>query len=359
MNKFNFISYKIKVSLAVILLLGLSWCSLVSAAGTPTIFSYQGRLTNSAGNLLGGSGTTYYFKFSIWNVATGGTQSPNQVWPTGAPQSFSTTVRQGVFNVNIGDTASGYPDALNYNFSANKDIFLQTEVSTNGVTFEAITPRQRISSAVFAQVAGAVSGLGQSSFGTLSPGSNAVVTIESTTTTSIPALVRGAVGQVASLLRFEDSSSNHLFSINSTGGIFASSTLVVGTSTANSFVVNAGGNVGIGTFSPARKLNILDVNSVPQLRLSQSSGIFGEFYIDSAGDVQFSSTGGNYRMQNENLWVCSGGSCGVDTPADKGNIVVENAVILNNKFKLKQVDASTTVMYDSVDSEILEFDEGQ
>lgn len=51
-------------------------------------------------------------------------------------------------------------------------------------------------------------------------------------------------------------------------------------------------------------------------------------------------------------------------PGDKGNIVVETAVIFDNKFKLKRINASTTVMCDSLDAcdtdnAILEFDEGQ
>ncbi len=88
------------------------------AAGTPTIVSYQGRLADASGNLLGGaSGTTYYFKFSIWNVATGGSSGTNRLWPISDPSSVSLTVRQGVFNANIGDTANGYPDTLDYDFN--------------------------------------------------------------------------------------------------------------------------------------------------------------------------------------------------------------------------------------------------
>ena len=152
---------------------------------------------------------------------------------------------------------------------------------------------------------------------------------------------------------------NNLFSINSLGGIFASSTFVVGTSTATSFIVDNDGNVGVGTAAPSRKFSVLGVNSVPQLRLSQSGSLYGEVYVDATGDVQLSSVGGNIRQNNENLWVCSGGSCGVDTPASKGNVIVETSVIFNNKFRLKQVDASTTIMYDTIDNAILEFDEGQ
>ncbi|MEK7504781.1 MAG: hypothetical protein AAB589_00635, partial [Patescibacteria group bacterium] len=85
------------------------------AQGVPTVISYQGRLADSSGNLLGGSGTTYYFKFSIWDNSTVG--SGSRLWPSSAPTSVSTAVRQGVFNVNIGDTGSGYPTALDYNFN--------------------------------------------------------------------------------------------------------------------------------------------------------------------------------------------------------------------------------------------------
>ena len=334
------------------------------ASGTPLIFSYQGRITDSSGNLLGGSGTNYYFKFSIWdNPAVG---SGTELWPASGPSSFAISVHQGVFNANIGDTANGYPDALNFNFNTQKDIYLQVEVSSTGGagTFEAITPRQRISSAPFAQVAGAVNGTGQSSFGTVTPFQNAVVSVQSTSTSATPVSIRGIAGQVADLLNIQDFSLNHLFSIDALGGIFGSSTLAVGSSAGNtSLSVNTGGNVGVGTGTPGRKLNVLDVNSVPQLRLSQTDSLYGEFYVDSTGDLRISSNngnGGNVRMQNENLWVCSGGSCDSSIlPVGEGNVVVETAVIFNNKFKLKQIDASTTIMYDTTDAPILEFDEGQ
>jgi len=118
--------------------------------GVPKIISYQGRLTDAAGNLLGGSsGTDFYFKFSIWNDPTS-TSTANRVWPSGAPGIATSTVTNGVFNVNIGDTANGYPDALTYDFYSNRDIYLQVEVSSNGTTFETLSPRQRIAASGFA-----------------------------------------------------------------------------------------------------------------------------------------------------------------------------------------------------------------
>ena len=115
-----------------------------AASGVPDIISYQGRLTNSSGQLLGGSGTTYYFRFSIWDSPTVATGS--KLWPSSNPGSSPLTVSDGVFNVNIGDTANGYPDALTYNFQDNSAVYLQIEVSADNQTFETLGPRQRITS---------------------------------------------------------------------------------------------------------------------------------------------------------------------------------------------------------------------
>ena len=340
MFKFALFKKRVFRSLLVSIVFVFFFSSFIIASavtGVPTIMSYQGRLADASGNLVGSSsGTTYYFKFSVWDMPTGGTASPNRLWPVSDPGVFTTTVRQGVFNVNIGDTASSYPDVLDYNFNTNKNIYLQIEVSSNGSSFETLSPRQRISAVPFAQLSGAVSGTGQSSFGTTTPASNTIVTIQSTTTSSIPLLIRAAASQVADLFKIQDSSLNTLFT------------------------VNASGSVGIGTAVPNRKIDVFDVNTNPQLRLSQSISNYGELQADLAGDLSISATGKNIRAKDENLWVCSGGSCDPTiAPAGQGNIVVENAVIFNNKFKFKQTGASTTVMYDALDNPILEFDDGQ
>jgi hypothetical protein len=148
--------------------------SVLAISGVPQIMSYQGRLANSAGDLVGGSGAIYSFKFSLWDSATVG--GGNQVWPAALPTAFNATVRQGLFNVNIGDTANGYPDTLDYDFSLNNKIYLQTEVSSDGFTYETLGPRQPITSAPFAQVAASVYGSGVSTMGGL------VVNGDSTTT---------------------------------------------------------------------------------------------------------------------------------------------------------------------------------
>ncbi|NDB60231.1 hypothetical protein EB001_17530, partial [bacterium] len=227
------------IILITVFLLSFFTYFVTNAAGTPSIISYQGRLADSNGDLLGGSGTSYYFKFSIWDSSTVG--SGNRLWPTSAPQSSSQVVRNGVFNVNIGDTDAGFPDVLDYNFNNSKNVYLQIEVSSDNVTFQTLAPRQRIASTPFAQLSGAVSGsTTPSSFGTTTPINNSVVTIEATSTNTTALSIRSILNQIANIFSVQDSSGNNLVSINANGGIMASSTLTVGGATNLSSVTVSG-----------------------------------------------------------------------------------------------------------------------
>ncbi|MEK7627918.1 MAG: hypothetical protein AAB421_00660 [Patescibacteria group bacterium] len=207
----------------------------------PTILSFQGRLTDSSGNLLGGSGTGYYFKFSIWDSPTVG--SGNRLWPTSAPGSVTTTVRQGVFTVNVGDTANGFPDALTYAFDS-ETIYLQVEVSSNGSSYETLSPRQQIAASAFARVAGAVSGTGQSAIGTTTPLANTVLTVEATSSIATPLSIRGAPNQSGSLLTILSSVGSSLFSIGSSGSLTALAGALFGNASSTLFSTLDGLYVG-------------------------------------------------------------------------------------------------------------------
>ena len=189
-----------------------------TASGVPETISYQGRLADSSGDLLGGDGTSYNFKFSIWDGATIGVGT--QLWPAGSPVAVAAVVRQGVFNVDI--------DVSGYNFNTNNTIYLQIEVSDGG-GYETLSPRKQVSATAFAIIAGAVSGTGQSSFGTVTPSANTVVTVVATSSSATPILIQGAASQAANLMRIENSAYTHLFSINPSGAIFTSSTANVQT----------------------------------------------------------------------------------------------------------------------------------
>ncbi|MBX4205364.1 MAG: hypothetical protein KW788_04255, partial [Candidatus Doudnabacteria bacterium] len=159
------VKLKIKITgtIASILLVGLILPSVfpeqtylfvpkIAQAAAPSVFSYQGRLTNAAGVLQNGS---FDFRFSIWNNPTppGG----SQVWPGGPPSTVPLTVSDGVFNVNIGE--AGYPDALNYDFNSTTDVYLQVEVFNTGTAlWETLAPRQQITSSGYAINANTVGG---------------------------------------------------------------------------------------------------------------------------------------------------------------------------------------------------------
>src|SRR3989338_5273751 len=199
-------------------------CAQVAFAGTvPQILPYQGRLSDSSGNLLGGGGTPYYFKFSIWDAST--VDTGNRLWPASAPTSVSATVRHGVFTVGIGDTGAGFPTALDYDFSTKSDIYLQVEVSANDSSFQTLSPRQRIAAPAFAQLARSISGTLASSIGTTTPIANSMLTVEATTSSAVAVSVRGAASQVAKLFQIQNSGGTHLFSVDGTGAGRASTTL--------------------------------------------------------------------------------------------------------------------------------------
>lgn len=123
-----------------------------AAAGISPYLSYEGRLSDSSGNPLGGTGEPYCFRFSIYDSASSG----SKLWPAGAPNVTVATTTDGVFSALIGQA-----DALTYNFYDSDTVYLNVDVntatSTNGTTcsgsWETLSPRQQIASTGYAQSA--------------------------------------------------------------------------------------------------------------------------------------------------------------------------------------------------------------
>lgn len=119
-----------------------------AAAGIASVLSYEGRLMDASGNPLGGTGTAYCFRFSIYDAPTGGTK----LWPAGTPNTTMATSTDGVFSALIGQA-----DSLTFNFYDNDTVYLNVDVNTTATTcggsWESLSPRQRIAATGYAQAA--------------------------------------------------------------------------------------------------------------------------------------------------------------------------------------------------------------
>lgn len=157
--------FRAGISLIFLMCSALPAVTAHAATGVPRILNNQGRLLDASGTLLGGAGTEYCFKFSFYDAATVG--SGSKVWPSGSPSTMTVTVRNGVYNVGIGDTNAG-GDVLDFDFQSNDAIYLNVEVASKvGATcapgdgaesFETLAPRQRIYAAGYAINASTVGG---------------------------------------------------------------------------------------------------------------------------------------------------------------------------------------------------------
>ncbi len=295
-----------------------------ATAGVPEILNHQGRLLDSSGDLLGGtSGTNYCFRFSLYDdAAVGG--GDTQLWPAGTPSTMTVNVKSGVYNVGIGDTDAG-SDLLDYNFSDNDEVYLNIEVaeqiagSCAGVSFENLSPRQRINASAYAITSGNVAGTRASAIGTTTPIANTSLTILPTLVTNVGARIRALAGQVADLFRVEDENGNVLVGIDGDGDVRASSTLQVTGSSRFYNNLNVDGLLtvsagsGTSTFSSGLAASVLSLTNV-----AATSTIAGGLRVD--GGVRISTL--NCSGVNDLLQTDPSGNivCGSDDTGAGGGI---------------------------------------
>jgi len=226
-NTYIQISINFRSTCAMIIALFLAGVFFIPFAdadrGVPRIINHQGRLLDSSGNLLGGAGTDYCFRFSIYTDSAAGAPD-TKLWPSGTPSNMTINVKQGVFNARIGDTAQG-GDILDFDFQQNDEIYLNVEVadrvgadcSGGDEVFENLDPRNRILASAFAINAVSVLGNAQSAVGTTTPVSDAQFTAEATSSSVIAMAVRGFFNQVADLFRIIAATGEQLLTFTAGG----------------------------------------------------------------------------------------------------------------------------------------------
>ncbi len=113
------------------------------------------------------------------------------------------------------------------------------------------------------------------------------------------------------------------------GGIFyadAADALLLYGGGSERIRVDADGNVGIGTTTPTKRLTVTDTVADAQFLISYDGTRYAAFQVDSSGDLLIDAQGDDVRLNDENLWVCSGGSCPSGTPSGNGNVIVEASI---------------------------------
>ena len=100
-------------------------------------------------------------------------------------------------------------------------------------------------------------------------------------------------------------------------------------STNPELVITQGGNTGIGTSTPNKKLQVLETVSDDQFRISYDATRYADFQVASSGALYIDAQGGDVYLADENLHVCTGGSCPTGISAGTGNALIEGDLFVD------------------------------
>ncbi|MBI5229822.1 MAG: hypothetical protein HY981_00780 [Candidatus Magasanikbacteria bacterium] len=155
------------VSFLFVFFIALLFTPATARAFNPQI-TYQGKLTNSSGNEV--SNGTYYLKATIYNALSSGTciytASSTTSGTCSAATSTPITVTNGIFSINLGDTSSNL-NSLSSTMFTTSSLYLGITVCTgmNSGCDSEMTPRKRLTAAVYAFEADYLGGVTTSTIG--------------------------------------------------------------------------------------------------------------------------------------------------------------------------------------------------
>jgi hypothetical protein len=199
-------------------------------AQIPQTMSYQGRLTDLAGNAVANG--TYSITFKIYDVVSGGVALWTETWP-------SLQVSSGVFSVTLGS-------ATPINLSFNKPYWLGMTVAAG----TELSPRTVLASSPYSLSSASVVGSAN-----VFPSSGNVGI--ATTSPTQPLQVNGSIYSTSGGFKFPDGTTQtSAATMGGSGTINYVAKFAGPTSLQNSAIFESAGKVGIGTISPAEKLEI-------------------------------------------------------------------------------------------------------
>ncbi len=224
---------------------GLLWTLVIApqaSAQVPQLINYQGRLLNGTNLVNGNVGLA----LRLFNVASGGSVLYED--------STTVTVVDGLYSTFIGDNpaSSAFLTAL-----TNAQVYV--EVAVNGV---ALSPRERLASVGYSLATRGLSVTpdGNVGIGTISPQAGLHITSGprwSTHNLGANILVDGGRNNA---IGFLDSSSGKPWAIFNGAGQFRMAQMPplgdIGTAPEYRLAISTNGNVGIGTLTPAEKLEV-------------------------------------------------------------------------------------------------------
>ena len=120
------------IALLILIILTFSYSM---ALAVPGLISYQGRLTDNAGEPLNGN---YLMRFELYNSSNVGSSLWNE--------TQDVNVSSGMYDVHLG-SSSPLPQNL---FANNNVLYLQVSIRNTSGVYEVLSPRQRLTSAPYA-----------------------------------------------------------------------------------------------------------------------------------------------------------------------------------------------------------------
>ncbi len=270
------------------------------------------------------SGTSYLTVASSGNVGIGTTSPSATLAVTGTFTTTGTNTFGGALNIagaitSTASTANTFPYASSTALTVSGTGYFAAASTTN-LTVSALTSGR----VPFITTAGAFTD--SSAFAFDSSLTRLTVTNASTTALTVNGSAYFNVASTSQLSVFSRA-------------YFGGSATSTFDSAGNIFAV---GTLGVGTSSPLRKFAVEQAASAAQFSVAYDTTRVTEIQTDSSGDVVINPSGDDARLNDDNLWVCAGGSCPSGTPSDTGNLIVETKIGIGSSTPMDLLSISGT-----------------